>query len=111
MESIRIREELYQADQALTNKLKLDGHYINPIKMKSRTVVDDLKVSKIERDNEVNEIIDLLLKFDYGLSITDLINDPLVKLSNLQKEIANAYHKIIEYVDHKDTLEKLKRVY
>jgi hypothetical protein len=71
-------------------------------------VVDDLKISQIDRDNETNKIIDLLLDCEYGYEIKDLLNELNYDLSVYQKEIANEFIKIVEYVDPKDTLEKMR---
>lgn len=106
IEGIRVRENLYLTHEALTNKLIKDGNSVKHILKTSSTKVIDKKVSQIDRDNQVVEIIEKLKNIKYPSEIDDLILDE--KPTYFQEMICTDYKKLVDYLDPISTLEIIK---
>jgi hypothetical protein len=105
LEIIRTQKQLYINDKQLSDKLSKVGHLVTTIQMKSTTEIEDHKISQIQRDKELDELVPKLRDLKYSFEIDQLFIEE--KLTSFQKEIANRYRHVIEYVDTNIFLEKI----
>jgi hypothetical protein len=105
LETARMQKELYLTDTQLKNKLTEEGHLITTLQMKSSTVIQDLKISQIQRDKELDELVPKLRDLKYCLEIDQLFNEE--QFSSFQKDITYRYKHVIEYVDTNSFLDKI----
>jgi hypothetical protein len=106
LEDIRVKKELYLNVNALFNKLVKDKNSVTHTLKLSSTKVIDKKISKIDRDNQIIEIIEKLKKFKNYIKIDNLIQNE--DLTSLQLLICKDYKKVIQYLEHESTLEIIK---
>lgn len=107
LEEQRVRKELYLKHDSLYNKLVKDGNNVTQKLLATATKVQDKKVSIIERDRQVKDIIDTLRNIDYSNEIIDLLKKD--KLTLIQQKIATDFQKLIDYLDKDDTLDKIEK--
>ena len=106
IEDIRVKKELYLNENALSSKLIKDGNSVNHTLKLSSTKVIDKNISKIDRDNQIVEIIEKLKSFKNYIPIDNLIQNR--ELTYLQELICKDYKKVIKYLEHESTLEIIK---
>ena len=106
LEEQRVRNELYLKQDTLYNKLLSDGNNVTHQLLISSTKVEDKKVSIIERDREVEDIIDTLRNFDFSHEILEFLKKE--RLTPIQVRIATDFQKLLDYLDKNDTLDKIK---
>lgn len=106
LEGIRVRNQLYINHDSLYKKLKKDGHKVTHQKIFSNTVVNETKVSQIDRKEKVKEVIDKLKKVTTDMEIKEMIKRD--GLNPLQMKIANDYKKYLGYVHPDSTLSFLE---
>ena len=106
VEGIGVRKNLYLTHDALANKLIKDGNSVKHILKTSSTKVIDTKVSQIDRDNQIEEIIEKLKKIKYPSEIDDLILDE--KPTYIQEMICIDYKKLVDFLDPVSTLDIIK---
>lgn len=106
LEDIRVKKELYLNANALAKKLIKDKNSVTHSLKLSNTKVVDKKISKIDRDNQIIEIIEMLKSFKNYIPIDNLIQNG--ELTYLQELICKDYKKLIQYLEHESTLEIIK---
>lgn len=105
LEIIRTQKQLYVNEKQLTDKLIMEGHLVTTIQMKSTTEIEDHKISQIQRDKELDELVPKLRDLKYCVEIEELFIEE--KLTSFQKDIANRYKHVIEYVNTSIFLDKI----
>jgi|LakMenEpi03Aug12_release.lakeMendotaPanAssembly.Ray.scaffolds.fasta_scaffold79926_3 hypothetical protein len=108
LESIRTRRDLYSEEATLANALIKEGHMVSIKESWSDTDIEDIKTSQVQRDKEVNEIIDQLKSAKVSSDVDFILLKDEDYWSRLQLAIAYKYKKLVRYVDAESTLEKLR---
>lgn len=108
LESIRVRKQLYQNPNDLSNQLQNNGEMVIHTIVNSSTVVQDKKISIQERDRQAVEIIDVLKKASNEEDIQLEISSS--RYTIFQEKIAKDYSMLIGFLEADSTLDLMKNL-
>lgn len=106
LESIRVKKELYLYDDALTLKLKANGHNVKIIKRYKATEISSSEFSYEGKNYKVKQIIEQLKQIKSSGELSEYLKDN--NLTPVQKTIVRDFKKLYGYLEPVSLLNKMQ---